>query len=422
MAEPDTLLAYNIYNSYNKDVVGYLVCVAQSDRDPDMQGYAVRLSAFVANVCIAILITWSEEEVRSSVNLVLLQVYTILLATAISLIRHNLSIADAHFTLTITISPLGVYFVYSLYRFVRKRPNHLYARLGTSRSSKVIIAILTTIMLAWWIVFDLLIYFSNIFKGEDCNVTFAGWLLYSIIESMLTLSYAFLLIPVLPIFWIIYFIRHFKDIRNEYKRHKAKPRDTWRVFSWVQRGYLAVKLFIIAQWDVIALSHRWLFFLFIFIFYVSWGSSLILWAVDTRVWYYELLLAALGTNPGNSKSELPAQSFDPLGYGQLLAIAVIIEPLYAVLRLAFFRRREIGRWLFLQLPKSLWHGIVFILTGKRNPWKTIREKRLLGESKDGLDFGEVPISRRSSGVYEEKWSNEDLELGKTAQVIFPRTG
>uniref|UniRef100_A0A0W0F2K9 Uncharacterized protein n=1 Tax=Moniliophthora roreri TaxID=221103 RepID=A0A0W0F2K9_MONRR len=294
MAEPDT--PYNMGN-YNKDVIGYFVCVVRSDRDPDMQGYAVRLSAFVANVCIAILITWSEEEVRSSVSLVLLQTYTILLATAVSLIHHNLSIADAHFTLTITISPLGVYFVYSLYR------------------------------------------------------------------------------------------------------------------------------------DVIAVSHRWLFFLFISIFYLSWGSSLVIWEVDMRVWYHEVLLSTITRNPEKYKSQLPARSFDPLGYGQLLAIAVIIEPLYAVLRLSILRRREIGRWLFLQLPKSLWHGIVFIITGKRNPWKTIQEKRLLDESKDGnvyypngLDFGELPISKRSPGVYKEKWSNENLELGKTVQVTFPRTG
>ncbi|ESK91221.1 hypothetical protein Moror_2941 [Moniliophthora roreri MCA 2997] len=312
MAEPDT--PYNMGN-YNKDVIGYLVCVVRSDRDPDMQGYAVRLSAFVANVCIAILITWSEEEVRSSVSLVLLQIYTILLATAVSLIHHNLSIADAHFTLTITISPLGVYFVYSLYRFVRKRPNHLYARLGTSRS-KVTIAILTAIMLAWWIAFDILIYFSDIFKGEDCKVTVLGWLFYSIVESVLTLYYTIYLIPVLPIFWIVYFIRHFKDIRNEYKRHKAKPRGTWRMFSWIQRGYLAVKLFMIAQWDVIAVSHRWLFFLFISIFYLSWGSSLVLWEVDMRVWYHEVLLSTITRNPEKYKSQLPARSFDPLGFWQ----------------------------------------------------------------------------------------------------------
>ncbi|ESK87172.1 hypothetical protein Moror_11835 [Moniliophthora roreri MCA 2997] len=384
--------------TFDKDVDGYLLCLAQSERNPDMQGYAVRLSTFVVNVCIAILITWSEEEVRSSVSLVLLQIATILLCTAVAMIRRDLSVSDAHFALTLTVSPLALYFVYSLFRFIRKRPNHLYARLGTS---KIIVAILTGILVIWWIVFDLLIYFSDIFKTDDS-----------------------VFIPFLPIFWIIYFLRHLKDIRAEYKRHMEKPRDTWKTFSWVQRSYLVVKLFIIAQWDVIALSHRWLFFLLIFIFYVSWGSSLLLWAIDTNEWYHDVVAA--NYEPYANVPYQPSPDFDPLGYGQLLAIAVAIEPLWAVVRLSFLRRREITRWI-LQFPKSLWNGIIFILTGKRNPWKIIQEKRFSNEPDyrnlfhpDVLEFGEIPISsRRTPRMYGESWGSEDL--GK-AQGTFPGLG
>ncbi|KAK7018797.1 hypothetical protein VNI00_018227 [Paramarasmius palmivorus] len=394
--------------TFEKDIDGYLICLAQSERNPDMQGYAVRLSTFVTNVCIAILITWAEEEVRPSVSLILLQIYTILLCTAVAMVRHDLSVSDAHFALTLTVSPLALYFVYSTFRFIRRRPNHLYARLG---KSKVIVALLIAILVIWWIVFDLMIYtVSDVFKGDDCKATLEGWLMYRIITSLFSLLFAAVFIPFLPIFWIIYFIRHFKDIKAEYRRHMEKPRNRWGTFGWIQQAWWSCKLFIVAQWDVIALSHRWLFFLLIFIWYISWGSSLLLWAVDASKWYHEVVVT--NYEPWKDHVYNPPEDFDPLGYGQLLAVAVAIEPLWAVTRLTFIRRKEIKQWL-LQYPKSVWHGIVFIFTGKKNPWKVILEKRLSDEPDyrnlfhpNVLEFGEIPVSsRREPRVYEEDWSD-----------------
>lgn len=68
----------------------YIECIARSSRDPDMQGYAVRLSIFIANVMLAILIKWSHDDVTESVRVVLVQVYSILLVTFISMCRRNL--------------------------------------------------------------------------------------------------------------------------------------------------------------------------------------------------------------------------------------------------------------------------------------------------------------------------------------------
>ncbi|KAK0442638.1 hypothetical protein EV421DRAFT_570381 [Armillaria borealis] len=72
------------------EAAAYLSCVARSNRDPDMQGYAVRLSTFIANVMLAILVKWSHDEVTESVGVVLLQVYSILLVTFIGMSRGNL--------------------------------------------------------------------------------------------------------------------------------------------------------------------------------------------------------------------------------------------------------------------------------------------------------------------------------------------
>ncbi|KAK0194055.1 hypothetical protein F5146DRAFT_1134832 [Armillaria mellea] len=87
------------------EITAYWDCIAQSDRDPDIQGCAVRLSTYVANLCLAILMTWSHENLNSSVHVILMQAFTIFIATFISLSRKMLSIADAHFVFSITVSP-----------------------------------------------------------------------------------------------------------------------------------------------------------------------------------------------------------------------------------------------------------------------------------------------------------------------------
>ncbi|GAW02126.1 hypothetical protein LENED_003760 [Lentinula edodes] len=96
------------------DVESYALCVFSAEgQNPDMQGYAVRLSNFIVNVCLALLIRYSEESVSESVSALLLQVYTLMLCAFISLIRKQLSVADAHFALTSTVSPLAVYLLYA---------------------------------------------------------------------------------------------------------------------------------------------------------------------------------------------------------------------------------------------------------------------------------------------------------------------
>ncbi|SJL16023.1 uncharacterized protein ARMOST_19538 [Armillaria ostoyae] len=245
------------------EAAAYLSCVARSNRDPDMQGYAVRLSTFIANVMLAILVKWSHDEVTESVGVVLLQVYSILLVTFIGMSRGNLSMADAHFALSITVSPLSIYFLYSTLRVCLKNRNTLYERLG---KSKIMVGALTTLMLVLWIVLDLLIYFANVFEGE-----------------------------------------------------------TWTLKVWI---------------------------------------------VDMDFYYYKLLASF-----HESLSYEPRINYDPLGFGQLLAATVALEPIYAVCVLAWKRRADIGAYL-RQLPSSTWNGIVFIVTGHRSPWRTMREPSL----------------------------------------------
>ncbi|ESK87179.1 hypothetical protein Moror_5873 [Moniliophthora roreri MCA 2997] len=130
---------------FTPEMDGYLYRLATSKWDQDMQGFAVRLSALVANICAAILVTWSEEVVKEWVNIIMLQNYTILICAAVVMARRDLSISDAHFAIVVTASPLSLHFVYSTYRYLRNRPNHLYDKLG-SKTDRVVVCILSIML------------------------------------------------------------------------------------------------------------------------------------------------------------------------------------------------------------------------------------------------------------------------------------
>ncbi|KAK0203771.1 hypothetical protein DFS33DRAFT_830386 [Desarmillaria ectypa] len=349
------------------EAAAYLGCVARSNRDPDMQGYAVRLSTFIANVMLAILVKWSHDEVTESVGVVLLQVYSILLVTFISMWRGNLSMADAHFALSITVSPLSIYFLYSTLRVCLKKKNTLYDRLG---KSKIIVGALTTLMLVLWIILDLLIYFANVFEGETCaSPTFIGWFFYRSVTAAKALEITIYFLPMLPLFYLIYALRHFSDIRNEHRRHMRKV-ISWHSFRWVQTVWFALRSFFVSQWIVITRSHPWTIFLCISLTYMCWAGTLKIWIVDMDFYYHKLLASF-----HESLSYEPRINYDPLGFGQLLAATVALEPIYAVCVLAWKTRADIGGYL-RQFPSSIWNGIVFIVTGHRNPWKIMHEPSL----------------------------------------------
>ncbi|KAG7096107.1 hypothetical protein E1B28_006783 [Marasmius oreades] len=371
------------------EVTQYFLCLAKSPRSSDMQGYAVRLSAFVANICIAILIAWSKEDVvKESVNVVMLQNFVIMISSAIAMGRKDILVADAHFALALTMSPLSIYFVYSTFRFFRRRPNHLYDRLG---SAKFITAAMSMILLICWVIFDLLIYFSNVYKSEDCKVTLIGWTFNKAFSFILKLTLSSVPIALIPLFWIVYFIRHFKDIREEYRRHMTHKTESWERFRLAQRLGRSIKSFVIAQWDVITRSHKWLFLLTILAFYLGWAASLYIWIVNINERFH-VAVTVIEPDPQYTPTD-----FDPLGYGQLLAAAIVIQPIWGVFKLAFLRKHEILLWI-KQWPKSVWNGIVFIFTGDRNPWKEIVELQHIHESEESvtMTMGPTQMCRSST--------------------------
>ena len=104
---------------------------------------------------IAILLRWSEHDLKTSIFMLISQVYRILIATASSIGSkpQNLSLFDAHYAIAVTASPITVYFVYSSYRDVFRIPNTLFQKLA---SSKAVVRYLGLLLPFLWLFVNLM--------------------------------------------------------------------------------------------------------------------------------------------------------------------------------------------------------------------------------------------------------------------------
>ena len=191
-------------------------------------------------------------------GIVFVQVFTILLATFITMRNKSLSLSDSHFALVLTISPLAVYFVYVSLRYllVRRRPGRLYLRLG--RGYRHIVLAASFIMLGLWIALQLLIYFAreSVFDVEDvtfhCSTpTVKSWLFYRFIEALIYINWSYILVLIVPIIFLVYVLRHFVDIWIETRRRWARVK-WWKHGSWLQKPFVANHLFFKSLWFVLS--------------------------------------------------------------------------------------------------------------------------------------------------------------------------
>ncbi len=191
--------------------------------------------------------TWSHENLNSSVHVILMQAYTVFIATFVSLLRKKLSVADAHFVFSITVSPLSLYLIYSTFRSMMHKSTRLYQRLGDSKRWS---AFWSTLMLVIWIVLECIIIFAAkyVFQGEKCTTpTFMGWLDYQYRVGTIYSDAVVLFGPVFLIMYLLYSLRHCKDIYREYKRHQGKV-VKWRFFRILQIPWSFVRSLVISNW------------------------------------------------------------------------------------------------------------------------------------------------------------------------------
>lgn len=168
---------------------------------------------------------------QTAVQALLLQVYPVLITTFLTIHQNQLAITDARFAINITNSPLSIYLVHSAIRDVCGRPNDLFRRLGSTR---VIIRILSLLLFVLWLTLDGIVsYAGYLFSGPSCqNIAHPIWLRFLLndwffshaksVSFHRSILVATFMCVVAAICWIMYLIRHFQDVTEEFVRRRRR--------------------------------------------------------------------------------------------------------------------------------------------------------------------------------------------------------
>ncbi|EDR03024.1 uncharacterized protein LACBIDRAFT_307555 [Laccaria bicolor S238N-H82] len=342
--------------------------------DPDVGGIAVGVSNIsinillrtspsrnFSNVCytsrIAILLRWSGHDLKTSIFMLLSQVYPILIATASSIGSEDLSLFDAHYAVAVTASPITVYLVYSSFRDLFLGPNILFQKL---MSSKAIVRYLGLMLPFLWLFVSLMTsFYTKAFRNSPLcrGMTLSLWTEFQLASNFIgvldVMGKRDLIDDIVQRgglgtvsllgLWIygIYLVRHRRDIFHKYQtwQNKSQHLPTWK------RIFLTVWYIPMACWFVVTKSHPWMIFLVVFCFHWSW---------------------CLGIARG--------LTFDgyQFNYGQVTSVFSIIPPFLAVGELLVQRSSDIFDY-FKGMPRYFCTGVRFLLTGRPNS----REQDLL---------------------------------------------
>ena len=204
---------------------------------------------------IAILLRWSKDDLKTSVFMLLSQVYPILIATASSIGSGELSELsfDAHYAVAVTASPITIYLVYSSFRDgVFRRPNILFQKL---MSSKAVVRYLGLILPLLWLFVNLMTsFYTKAFRDSALcqGMTLSLWIEFQIASNFMGVldvmgrrdlindieeRGGLGMVSLLGL-WIygVYLVRHRYDIFHEYQtwRDDLRHLPTWkRIFLTV---------------------------------------------------------------------------------------------------------------------------------------------------------------------------------------------
>ncbi|KAJ7261078.1 hypothetical protein C8J57DRAFT_1635676 [Mycena rebaudengoi] len=146
--------------------------------NPDMMGFAVRLSSFVLNICSGILIAWgAKADADTALTALLVQMGSVVLCTHIGIIRGQLSFFDGFFALSIVHSPIAWYIIWT-------NLPHLYYWIRGDKKMQSWNSILIVVLLSGWISLHALLWTKGRkFPGEDCGSMSAGTYFYNVMLS-----------------------------------------------------------------------------------------------------------------------------------------------------------------------------------------------------------------------------------------------
>jgi len=188
--------------------------------------------------------------------MLLTQVYPIMIATAGSIKKDNLTLFDAHFAVAVTASPTSFYLVYSCIRDVMGCPNTLFSKLRReSGPATNIICAFGLALPILWLGVNLTISFSpNAFKDSHIHckeMTFARWFEFQIVSNFVGVldvmgrrdiwndlsgrgGLGAISLAVMWV-WAVYLVRHRKDIYEEIRFRRsdvARAKASWFARKW----------------------------------------------------------------------------------------------------------------------------------------------------------------------------------------------
>jgi hypothetical protein len=209
----------------------------------------------------AILLRWSDDDLRDSVFALYAQVYPILLSTLASAKRKELRLFEANLALIITGSPISFFLVCEAYYGAYQNPRSLYDL--RENTGKVFARWLGLLLPFIWLGLSLCVSFSTVaFIDSDLceGTTFAQWLSFSLTSSFigvldvmgrrdLYLDYLTrfglgnVSLIVLQI-WCVYFIRHLWDICYVHREKMAQYQRQFAPLRWA----ISVAYFLRLSW------------------------------------------------------------------------------------------------------------------------------------------------------------------------------
>jgi len=188
---------------------------------------------------LGIVVTWSPGDVDVGIQSLLIQLYTILLSTLLSINRQQLSRYDALFALTLSSSPLTVYLVVASICDLFGIHTGLYKRI---KSHRLIIRTFGALLLLVWAGLSMTRTMSaSAFKDSSCNTgTFVDWLWYIVGFLMYFLMLAggvgnvpgpgwAIIIP-----WVVCLARRWSQVRADVKLHSEGASRLCVFCTWVR--------------------------------------------------------------------------------------------------------------------------------------------------------------------------------------------
>ncbi|KAJ7846357.1 hypothetical protein B0H14DRAFT_2772472 [Mycena olivaceomarginata] len=248
------------------------VCPTSTDVNPDMQGYAVRLSSFITHLVVAILLAWSDEHTpRFCYTIVFLQLLFPIFGTFLAIKHDQLNFQDVQFLIVQLRSPVCVYiFLFVIPRlflynsaFVTSTPkNRRLDRTVLRDRAFATLALLTFVSLRLVVLFDRCAYASS--TSSDYFST-----------HFETHAFIALMLCTLGIYASVY--RHQEERRSlMHSLAGIRRRKLFSTLPWRQR----VVSGFCATWTLVMHRHPWLIFTYVTVMFAQWSVQMRIWAVE----------------------------------------------------------------------------------------------------------------------------------------------